>query len=110
VYEQRYHPAGQLLRDVQDVVLARERLPSGLEADPPHRLRGQLLDQLREISAGRMRETELRGRLASLEQQLRDSEERRERADRVLADVMDSVSWKLTTPLRLAKRGPRPRA
>lgn len=98
VYEQRYHPAGELLVRGRDAVVARELAPAGLdEGENLEFLRAQLLSLTAELSAAWARELDL-------EQALRTALDRSERADRTLRDVMGSPSWRITAPLRGAKR------
>ena len=105
VYEQRYHPVGPLLADMRDLVVTRERAPAGLdERDDPARLRKRLLGLMVELSAGRMREAELQAQLRAVAERLEEAERRRVRAERTLENVMSSASWKMTEPLRSAKR------
>jgi hypothetical protein len=109
-FERRYQPTGELLRIARDAVLVRELAPGDMAGEHPARLRRRLLEQMRELAASRMREAELREGVRSLRERLGESEQRRERAERVLAEVMGSISWKATVPLRAAKRGLRRRA
>jgi hypothetical protein len=98
VYEQRYQPAGPLLAEVRELVLARELIP-------PRGLSGrqeanQLRMRLARLSAVRTREAELEAELEPLR-------EREQRAQRVLHDITSSASWKMTRLLRSAKRAVR---
>jgi hypothetical protein len=96
VYEQRYQPAGPLLAAIRELVLAREQVPPG-------------------TGSARQEATELRKRLARLSTeltaararaaQLEPLREREQRAQRALAGITGSASWKLTQPMRTAKRG-----
>jgi hypothetical protein len=103
-YEQRYVPAAELVRTAGDIVAARELVPGGLADAEPARLRRSLREQTRLVGVAREREVELREHLRRLEERVAEAESRRERADRVLADVFGSLSWKATRPLRAAKR------
>jgi hypothetical protein len=105
VYEQRYHPAAPLLADMRDLVLARERAPAGLdERDDPAHLRKRLLALTVELSVARMREVELQAQLSDVTERAEQAERMGERAQRTLGDVMGSASWRMTEPLRGAKR------
>ena len=100
IYEQRYQPAGPLLAEVRELVLARERVPPGalsprLEATE---LRKQLALLSTQLTAARAREAQLAAELEPLR-------ERERRAQRALADITASASWKLTQPIRAAKHG-----
>jgi hypothetical protein len=105
VYEQRYQPWGPLLAELRLLEGERERgeLPGG-ELDPV----GTLLRRNRELSAElaavRARKLELEVELTRVSEALDVCEERRARVDRALRDVIASPSWKLTKPLRGAKR------
>ena len=103
VYEQRYQPSAPLLAELRDLVLAREResLPG---EDPVEVMRVRARRLTLELAGVRVRQLELDAELARVRLALIASEERRERADRTLQDVMGSASWKLTKPLRGAKR------
>jgi hypothetical protein len=95
VYEQRYHPSAPLLKEARDRVVARERVPLGAVAE---------VDQL---DALRARVTELTLELATrrgLEEAVAGLRERVALADRTLDDVMSSVSWRITEPIRYVKR------
>ena len=105
VYEQRYHPAAPLLADMRDLVLARERAPAGPdERDDPAHLRKRLLALTVELAGARMREGELQAQLRAVTERVDEVERMRERAERTLENVMSSASWKMTVPLRSAKR------
>jgi len=114
VYEQRYQAWGPLLADVRELILARERASlTGRDLDPFDTLRERSRVLSLELAVARTHERELEAELSNVQGALRLSEERRERADRVLEDVMSSPSWKLTQPLRAGKRrakAPRRRA
>lgn len=105
VYEQRYHPAGPLLAEARELALVRERIPSGLdELDEASRLRRRLLAQMRELSVARMRLVELEAQVVSLQERTEEAERLRARDAQTLADITASASWKVTRPLRSAKR------
>jgi hypothetical protein len=99
VYEQRYHPAGPLLARARGLVLAKERVPQSehsLQAETD-RLRCRVAELLEEV--GRLR-TDVRTALAAAEA----ARARHEGAERALEDIKGSVSWRMTQPLRVAKR------
>jgi hypothetical protein len=112
VYEQRYQPAGPLLAELRELVLAREHAPSGgTDLDPVSTLRERLTVLNIELAVARAQLVELQSELIAVRpgieaaEQARDqAEQRRERADRTLENVLGSASWRLTTPLRTAKR------
>jgi hypothetical protein len=91
VYEQRHHPSGPLLAQLRELVLAREQAPPGIgdRTEDPE-LQVGLLD-------ARARERELRAQLVALQQRL-------DGAARALEDIKGSASWRITEPLRTAKR------
>jgi hypothetical protein len=98
VYEQRYHPAAPLLAQVRALVVAREQVPPGTQT---------LEDEacaLRERAAAL--EAELgneRHLTATLEAELEAARHRTAGAERTLENITDSVSWRMTQPLRAAK-------
>ncbi len=99
VYEQRYHPSGPLLAQLAALERARERVPPGLE--PPEAQAGAL-----RVKAARL-QTELaaeRARADALAEQLANVERRWEGAERALESIKGSVSWRMTEPVRSAKR------
>jgi hypothetical protein len=98
VYEQRYQPAGPLLAEVRELVLARERIPP--RALSAREEANQLRMRLARLSAARTREAELEAELEPLR-------EREQRAQRALRNITSSASWKMTKPLRGAKRAVR---
>ncbi|MGI8714107.1 MAG: class I SAM-dependent methyltransferase [Solirubrobacteraceae bacterium] len=99
VYEQRYHPTGPLLAEIRDRMREREQVPPGVgsltaqTAALTHRV-AELEVQL---SAARTAEARLRAEVLTLAPRLTG-------AERALANVTGSASWKLTQPLRGAKR------
>jgi hypothetical protein len=98
VYEQRYHPAGPLLEQIRDLVVMRERAPSGGdERDDATALRKRLTALTVELSAIRLREADLQAEVVSLRNRV-------ERAQRTMDDILGSPSWKVTKPLRTAKQ------
>jgi hypothetical protein len=99
VYEQRYHAAAPLLAQIRDLVVARERVPPGQETleDVANTLRARVAKLEAEAGAARIREGELQVELDALGQRIA-------RADRALADITGSVSWRMTEPLRSAKQ------
>lgn len=99
VYEPRYHPTAPLLAQARSLVVARERLEGGVPdagADGVT-LRQRFAEQGLELAQARRR-----AEAAEADAEL--LRERIERADRILDDVKSSASWKLTRPLRAAKR------
>jgi Methyltransferase domain len=100
VYEQRYQPAGPLLAEIRELVLARERVPPGARSPRQEatELRKQLALLSTQLTAARAREAKLAAELEPLR-------EREQHARRALADITNSASWKLTQPVRAAKRG-----
>ena len=125
VYEQRYHPAGSLLAEMRERVLVRERYPAAAGDEPEDvRLRKRVLALTNELSLSHMRERELAQEIVDAREQVKEAEQLRARADeadhlrarveaaealqaraeRTLEDVMTSPSWKVTEPLRTAKR------
>ncbi len=99
VYEQRYHPAAALLARERQLMLARSQVRPGPEGllDEADAMRIRAADLVAEVSIARAREAELELQLTAARHQI-------ERAERTLADVTGSPSWRLTTPLRSAKR------
>ncbi|MGI8557048.1 MAG: class I SAM-dependent methyltransferase [Solirubrobacteraceae bacterium] len=99
VYEQRFHPAGALLAQIRDLVLERERVPPGAqplrhEVTTLRRRVGELEVQL---SAARTGEARLEAEVLKLRPGF-------EGAQRALEDIKGSASWRMTEPLRGAKR------
>jgi hypothetical protein len=74
VYEQRYHPAAPLLAQIRDLVVARERV------------------------------AELEHELAATQLEISLSRDRLAGAERALQNIKGSLSWRMTEPLRGAKR------
>lgn len=104
-YEQRYRPWGPLMAEVRDLVSAQERESAPADELGPVEARLERVHSLsHELAVSRARQRELEAELSRVQNALEFSEERRERADRALADVMGSASWKVTRPLRGAKR------
>jgi Methyltransferase domain len=100
VYEQRYEPAGPLLAEIRELVLARERVPPGAGSarQEATELRKRLALLSTELTAARARAAQLAAELEPLR-------EREQRAQRALAGITGSASWKLTQPMRTAKHG-----
>jgi hypothetical protein len=92
VYEQRYYPAAPLLAQARDLVLARNRASAAERTvqQEAYALRKRVAVLLQELTAARSREQELVAR--------------QQGAERAIEDITSSVSWKLTEPLRSAKR------
>ncbi len=104
VFQQRYHPAGPLLREVANAVRARELVPPdlGSPADQASALRARVARLERELAIEQDRAEALARRLASTEQ-------RWEGAERALTSIKGSASWRLTEPVRAIKRRTRGR-
>lgn len=98
-YEQRYHPAGPLLAELRELVAARERVPAPARAPllEAAGLRRRVRELLTELGQARLREAQLAGELGTLRQRL-------EIAEQSLEGIKGSVSWRVTEPLRAAKR------
>jgi hypothetical protein len=98
-YEQRYRPCAPLLAEQRQLVLARERVPP--PASEPRlesaELRRRLAELLGELGTTRMREAELLTEVVDLRARI-------EGAERALANITASASWRLSEPLRAAKR------
>ncbi len=122
VYQQRYYPAAALLAGARDLVLARERVPAGAEApdaDPgaaqarvallEAELGGSLLWR-DEIAALETEAVLARKRMPALEAEVEVLRMDYERCERALEDIKGSASWRMTEPLRSAKRVMHPRA
>ena len=130
VYEQRYHPAAPLLAQVRDLVVARERRPPGLQTlqDEANALQKRLAAarsrtrggpapreaELTELGASSARPAPAR---RSSTAEMVTLQHRIEGAERALENITGSVSWRMTEPLRGAKRlaarrakGPEPEA
>ncbi len=99
VYEQRYHPAASLLSELRELVVARERVPA------------RAYSPLAQTSALRRRVVRLEAQLgqawtreAELDAQLLPLQHRADGAERALENIKGSASWRMTEPLRTAKR------
>jgi hypothetical protein len=92
VHEQRYYPAGHLLQEIRELVVARERVPPPARTSPAETeaLRRRVAQLQRELAGTRTRESALSFEVAELRE--------------VLKDITESVSWRMTEPLRTAKR------
>jgi hypothetical protein len=99
VFEQRYHPAGPLLAEIRELVLERERSLSGAEApgDDAAQQRKRVADLRAELNAMRTRAAELQAELVPLR-------DREQRAQRTIQNITGSASWRMTEPVRSAKR------
>jgi len=105
VYEQRYRDWGPLFAELRETILLRAQEPGAADLEPADVLLRRVRSMSRELAVRYARERELETELAGIREALAQAEARRERADRTLENVMDSASWKLTRPLRGAKRG-----
>ena len=113
IYEQRFHPAAPLLAEIRELVVARERVPPPARS-PQHEageLRRRVAAVAAELAAARSSESRVRAELgaarageAELQAQLKTLREHYARAERALENITGSASWKLTAPLRTAKR------
>ena len=102
VYERRYHPAGPLLAEARGVLVAREQL-GGRPLTPQEdasALRARVADLVVERAQARIRQAEMEAEVVALRQRL-------EGAETTLHNVLGSVSWRMTQPLRAAKRAAR---
>jgi hypothetical protein len=130
VYQQRYHPAAQLLAQARDLVLARERVPQDtessdgdfgaarariavLEAELGERLlireraaalEAALAAAQRRLPALEAELEQTRRREEGLRAELMTLRHRQEGAQRALENITGSASWRMTEPLRSAKR------
>jgi hypothetical protein len=99
VYEQRYHPTAQLLAEARELIIARERLASvapGSEDDLIS-LRRRLSEVVVALDASLEREAALHMEVGTLRA-------RSERDSQTLQNLVSSPSWRVTAPLRAAKR------
>ena len=99
VFEQRYHPAGPLLAEIRELVLERERSLSGAEAPG-----ADAAQQRKRVAELRAELNEMRGRAAELQAELVPLREREQRAQRTIQNITGSASWRMTEPVRTAKR------
>jgi hypothetical protein len=99
VYEQRYYPAGPLLARARELVRAQEQVPESERS-----LRSEA-DRLRTRVAGLLIETaQLTAQVRAAEAAAEELRARQAGAEQALEDIKGSVSWKVTQPLRAAKR------
>lgn len=104
IYERRYFPSAHLLAQIRDVVVARERAPEGTQALEDEALVLRLrVDELEQTLA------EAGRRIALLDGDRTLREARLAGAERALTDIKGSLSWRITEPLRVAKRRTRGR-
>jgi hypothetical protein len=99
VYERRYHAAAPLLARARDLVIAREQVPPRMRAPEVEAL--ALRQKVAELEAEL---ASLRAREAALESELELAKRSHEGAERALENIKGSASWKMTEPLRGAKR------
>lgn len=130
IHEQRYAPAAPLLAQVRDLVLARERVPTAAQAgngdvaaarariavleaelgatlalrDRSELLEAELTAARRRLAALEAEVTGVRERAATLEAEANVLRLRYDGSERALANIKDSASWRMTEPLRSAKR------
>jgi hypothetical protein len=99
IYEQRYREAGPILAEARRLLSSRERVPPGIEAPEAElaALRVSVAELGRELGAARYREATLEAERELLTHRLGG-------AERALENIKGSASWKLTEPLRAAKR------
>lgn len=103
VYEQRYHPAARLLAQIQQLVRGRE---AGQTLEQALGERVMALEvELAEVSPRRDR---AEAELISLQAELSSLQEKDDRAQRALHNITGSASWRMTEPLRHAKRRLKP--
>jgi hypothetical protein len=97
-YERRYHPFGPLLAEIRGLVEARERTPPPARAPliEATEMRPRIAELLTEVGQLRLREK-------ALATELRTVRERLDGAERALANIKGSASWRMTEPLRAAK-------
>lgn len=106
VYEPRFRPAGPLLAEIRRLALSREAdAPPALAAHAEaEELRARLGALNVELAAARTRERELDAQLRAAAEREQLLHDRIARADRTIGDITGSPSWRLTEPLRAAKR------
>lgn len=92
VYAQRYYPAAPLLAEARDLMAAQQRLTG-----PPPSTDNDVGSLRRSLGAALDREAALRAEVLTLR-------ERCQRDSQTLQNVISSPSWRLTEPLRAAKR------
>jgi Methyltransferase domain len=106
VYEQRYHSAAPLLAQIRKLVTARERMTGAEQtlADEADAMRQRSTELARQLAAVSTSKAELQTQLDAVQRRL-------DGASQALVDIKGSVSWRMTEPLRGAKRlaGRRPR-
>jgi len=101
VFERRYHPSGPLLAQMRQLMKARERdgAPAGDELELQalrervRALERELADSYRRVSL-----------TSQLEQELTQLRERLQIAEQIIEGLKSSASWRITSPLRAAKR------
>jgi hypothetical protein len=110
VYEQRYHPSGPLLAAAAQQFRSRAQLPERAR-DELERIGRRMSELSEELAVARTENARLTSELVAAhaaweatEARLSQAEQRLERADRTLEDVKGSASWRITKPLRQAKR------
>lgn len=105
-YVREDRSSAEALREAAELTAARDLVPAAAEpADDLARLRVRVLESERAVGAAHLREAELRERIEGLEARAAEAEHAREQVDRILTDVTGSASWRVTRPLRAAKRG-----
>lgn len=98
VFEQRYRSTGELLGQMRELVVARERVPPGVAypGEETEDLRRRLVRMEAELGQAWTRETGLTAQLLSLEHRVAG-------AERALDNIKGSASWRMTQPLRTVK-------
>ncbi len=112
VYEQRYHPAAPLLAYARDLVVEREQASAGMDLPPTGEARLDRLHHLYlELAAAHRRQAELEVARQREVEAVRQREEelavqgyQLDAARRALENITGSASWRMTSPLRAAKR------
>jgi hypothetical protein len=102
VYEQRYYPSAPLLKEARDLVVARENVTP--EADQLASLRARVTELTVDLVTSHGLEPRLQSKRLAHEAELAALRERVALADRTLDDITSSVSWRITEPIRYAKR------
>ncbi len=109
-YEQRYHPAAPLLAHARDLVEEREQAPQGVDS-AAEALRDRVHNLYLELAAAHRRQAELEVARQRQEEAVRQRQAelttqgyQLDAARRALENITGSASWRMTGPLRAAKR------